>query len=235
MSSNNPQTRIDASIAGTRAEIMDADRHRDSLVEGLATAENAKQQAEVQVALERCDEELARLRRKLADFEKARTIVQARDDRAKQLERFELANQARTRVDELGAVIEAEIEKLIAHIDGLRSLLANIEAVGQDRADAAYAVLRECSPDPSREWQDSFVGALKGQHHSARIVDALYASGFGRVGPWLAPFVEIAPARNTQSAEEINTRSRNLIAKRLGTLLKRREAQLNQETQKEAT
>ncbi len=226
--SSEPQSFITARIAESRADLATKERRLEEIVIEIATAQAPK---ELEKERRKVRAEIESLREDLSDYERAREHAEARDSKAKALQRFELAKQARTRVDELGVVIEAEIEKVVEHIDGLRSVLANIEAVGQDRANAAYTVIRECCPDPSREWQDGLVGALKGQPHAARIVGALYASGLGRVGPWLAPFLEIAPARNMQSAEEINHRSRNLIAKRLGTLLKRREAALQTETQ----
>lgn len=230
----SPRDLVHASIAATRAEKLDAERHRDTLVEGLATAQTAAEQAEAQADLQRCDDEIARLSRKLTDFERALRLIEERDDRARALQKFQQVKEARKTVDARGDDIEADIERLLTHIDGIAPILASIEGHGRDRADAAYSIIRECSKDPAREWQDSLVGALTGRNHAARIIDALYASGIGRVGIWLAPFVEVLPARGTQSAEEVNNDDRNIVTRRLNALLKKREAELTNQAKETA-
>lgn len=220
---------LDARIASVRSELRDGESHCSDLVQAMATATTAKDQNEIADSLRKARKALAVLKDEMSDLERAREIAHKHQDDAAKLEKLELAKREATSAFEHHTKLETEIAGLLAYIDGIPPRLARIEALQNDAADAAYNVLKTCTPDPAKAWSTSLVDALRGQGHRAAVIDALHASGIGKVAFWLQPFVEVLPARGQMSADEINSRAKNIIHRTLSKALKEHEAKLQGE------
>jgi len=208
--------RIDKLILKARADVAEAEGFRAKLVAELADAKPAdvpKKHEELQSI----DTEIAGAQSKLRHLLDARQLAEQRDLKAYRAQDEAQLQALRALVDELSAAMSEDFRALVATLESLQPIVARIEARGNDRASAAFSIMRTCAPDHVDRLFSPISSVLRGDVPALRgiVADTLFATSFGRAGLHLQPFVEVQPARVDVTLDHVLAKTEQSIGSAL--------------------
>jgi hypothetical protein len=213
-------------LAAIDQQIADVQARYNSLSVKLVENPSDSQLLREMEALEqeKAEHQRARGRLEVAAREKAR-----RD--SKEGKQANLARLKRERADvEMNVKRQGDLLRQVAAlISKMTPLVAELEALGNDAASSGFAIFRACAPDRAIQRYEMIMPALRSNTGGVRcaVADALYATGLGRAGLQLAPFVSISRAGTDKSLDEALAEALSRVTENLDQLIARHEAELN--------
>lgn len=217
--------KIDADIAKAQSALARAREEFDEAA--LALAENPTN-AQAQQECDQLEDIMREHTKNLEMYQRAKAAAERRDTR-------EAKQQALADVKRLVASVDAQMtrerelaEQVVATLQSISPILAELEKIGQDAHAEAYAALRLALDDP-REIERRFAEiahSVRGYDAIPSVVAALWETGLGRTGLPMHREVQVYPIGVARPVDVAMRDAQERVRGKLAKVVKDREQEL---------
>jgi hypothetical protein len=211
---------IDADLAGAKAEL--AGVHRQMLEAPDSDSEELKRHAEA-------------LDNEIEGYERARKRHERLLAEALQLDTDAAKKASLARMDDLEANIAQRLArqmelaiKIVATVESLAPLLGEYDVLATDnKADAWACIKAACGGDYKLATRhEHILREASGVAATSGIINALWASGLGRTGVYLGPWIEITSCGAARPLEDEMDNAARRVLVRLRELIDHRKGEV---------